>query len=211
MSTLTDKDRDNFENGLFIKPAFSTRKKNPTFPELVWHYLGEKEARRPDPVPLGCDNPANYGRLGSRHHVLLRKVKRCSKRKLDQAWAEWHFLGCHSKGAAQQNQLWINAAHWMACRDLYLELEKGLTGDPAEQEELTEKWELQALFEIKDCTDENGRKTAQARKDWSFMTFEDLRVAVDLDVRDPQAAFLKLHPDSTLGKQFCGFLEDMVR
>ena len=172
-------------------PAMEPRK-NATFPELVFHFLGTEDANTPDNAPTPEERSPLYGILGRRHHELLKHVKKCGKTRLKRAWDEWVRIGQYKNGDGQRKQLWANASSWMGRRKLYLELEKGVNGTEEEEEEFDLKWK------------KAGNKEVTEKRDWS--QFEDFEIIYEpdyLDIRDPlyEAYSNKPNPDKTLGSK----------
>jgi len=187
-----------FRNGDIKVPDLLPREMNPTFPELVFHFLGSEAAGQRDDPPPGANSRPNpwYGVLGRRHFDLLLK-KFDEEEDWDfepqvlRAWTEWVRIGCYKNGEKQRLQLWCNAPAWMMRRQLYSELQRGVTGSRAEQEIFYDLW-----------VDE-GTKEAKKDKRWDCLhELQPLYEADNLDIRDPEVQLYRHgDPEKSLGKQ----------
>jgi len=174
------------------------REENPTFPELVFHFLGSEVAGQHDDPPEGSRSTSRpwYGMLGRQHFkALLKKFDEEEDWDFEQqvlrAWAEWVRIGCYKNGERQRLQLWCNASAWMMRRQLYLELKCGVMGSPAEREGFYNLWV--------------GVGTKEAKKDkrWDhFHEFEPLYEADNLSIRDPDVEVYRGgNANKSLGKR----------
>jgi len=105
------------------------------------------------------------------------------------AWAQWVRIGCYKIGHKQHLQLWCNASASMVHRQLYSELERGVTGSHAEQERF---YDLRVDVRAKE---------AKKDKRWDcFHEFQPLYEADNLDIRDADIN-RPCDPNKSLGKQ----------
>jgi hypothetical protein len=184
-------DRTDYEQGKLPTPLRELRK-NPTFPEIIFHYLNEAEIAidTREALDQRTRSDPRKGILAARHYSLLNKRQDVNKLQLKNAWNEWIHLGCYEKGPRQQFLLFTSAERMARLRELHDNLQKLM-----EDEDKWAEWREQGL---KECA-EDGR--------WSeFVEYHNVYEALpNLDAREERTLMSGgsyRNPDNWLGTQY---------
>ena len=127
---------------------------NPSFAEMVVHYLPVEEQTRG--YTVNTDKtlpPSSKNSVLDEYHYLLLKETDCDSDEVKSAWRDWKELGKYEHGELYRRNLFENAKCLNPYLKLWKEISVGMDGPHEEMVRISMKWFAKGIREAKSNKD----------------------------------------------------------
>jgi hypothetical protein len=141
--SLTDNARSHIDNPNVIPKPTNTLPLNPSFPQIVFHYLPFETCISHDNRPIFVSEHSDLAILSQSHYDQVLQTRQCSKRVLENVWTQWLRLGDNERNLQYQEANDMKS-RWL----LFQKVLKGKHGYDLQREHFQEECYEQGYAEI---------------------------------------------------------------